>query len=396
VNLRDADLHKTDLSKVDTETPELLGEDWMIKAFQNSYFSNTDLREADLRGANLTGTNLRKADLMLANLGSANLRATDLIGADLEAANLRGANLIWANLRGANLRATFLSGAIVDELTLLYSKRIKGGQIGVNGIWSEDTDSAALITLTPPGNSMEGPNPDAVIESLKRARRVHGYSLSLVGIMLLIAALTLQEISFPYAKDVSISPAQFGKIAMPISIALLFLVNIFLVDALKGARYLNDRVSVMYVGKFPWIISKFMSIAQRPRSRDMIRGPRLWDKIQRSGIGGKILFFFRWDPIFHPRFIMSFHGLIYIYYVKKWEIFNNPVFYILSALLIIFSLWTMVLSQRFQKPILFDRETEEERQNDLARLTKAVEAQTKSIDILTDLFKQNKNSKLIV
>ena len=158
------------------------------------------------------------------------------------------------------------------------------------------------------------------------------------------------------------------------SIALIFLVNIFFGDALKGARYINDRASAMSVGNFPWILSKFTG------------------KAQKTGLWDKILFLFRWVLSFSPRFILSFHGLVFIYYVKQWAIFPAPVFYILSAFLIFVSTWTTVLSQQFQKPILFDRKTEEERRTELAKLSEMVELQTKSINELIDFFKHNRDS----
>ena len=41
-------------------------------------------------------------------------------------------------------------------------RRTRGIEIGVNGIWNSTNDSAALMTLTPPGNSMLAANSDAV------------------------------------------------------------------------------------------------------------------------------------------------------------------------------------------------------------------------------------------
>src|ERR1039457_4745380 len=63
----------------------------------------TDLRRANLRGANLGEVDLIGADLRRANLGGANLIWTELVGANLSRANLRGANLSKANLRRADL-----------------------------------------------------------------------------------------------------------------------------------------------------------------------------------------------------------------------------------------------------------------------------------------------------
>jgi len=75
-----------------------------------------NLRYADLRGANLRYANLRNADLGCADLSGANLRNADLGCADLSGANLWGADLSGANLWGANLSGADLSGAKIDAL----------------------------------------------------------------------------------------------------------------------------------------------------------------------------------------------------------------------------------------------------------------------------------------
>jgi Pentapeptide repeats (8 copies) len=63
----------------------------------------TDLREAYLWRANLSGVLLGKTDLRGAYLGEADLSLAYLEGADLSGADLSGANLEGANLEGANL-----------------------------------------------------------------------------------------------------------------------------------------------------------------------------------------------------------------------------------------------------------------------------------------------------
>ncbi|MFX0204065.1 MAG: pentapeptide repeat-containing protein [Candidatus Hodarchaeota archaeon] len=285
----------------------------------------------------------------------------DLTNADLMGAYLRGAYILGANLSMADLRGANLSGAIIDEFT--HYQKISGCEPGVNGFWCKDTDSAALMMLTPPGNSMQGSNPEAVVESLKRARRLHGYSMTLVGIVLLIAVLKPPEITLPYFK-LPVDPVRFGLLAMPMSIGILSLVTLFLADALKGARYLNDRQAAMTVGNFPWVLSKFAGSGCINQIQSLI-----------------------------ARLVMSFHPLVYLYYSGKWEVINIGVFGILLALLLIFSGWTFVLSQRFQRPILFDRRTEEERQDNLTKLTKAVEAQTATITELIDILKPKQKAQ---
>lgn len=345
------------------------------------------LRKANLKWANLSGANLRRANLSRAKIRWADLSEADLIEADLIEADLRGANLSsanlkeaylnraylsWVNLREAELSGADLSGATVNKSTLSSSMKVKGVKIGVNGIWAKNSDSAALMPVTPPGNSMLGPNPDAVIESLKRARRLHGFSMSLVGIIILIATLNLTEIKFPWAGNVKVTPSQFGLLAMPMSIGLLFIVGSFISDALKGARYLQDRSSAMSVGNFPWSLSKYAGE----------------DK-------------FTQFLSFIIRMVMSFHPITYIFILGIWQVFNPIVFYVLSIITFAVSGWVLFLSEQFQKPILFDRRTEEERQDDLAKLAKSVEqqtvavkTQTKKMAELVDIFKPKENEKI--
>ncbi len=320
------------------------------------------LRGADLRGAHLSGAYLVLADLRGAHLSGAHLSGAYLVLADLSAANLSGANLSGAFLHGANLVAANLSGAIVDEWTLFLAKEIEGVQVGVNGIWSEITDTAALMTLTPPGDSMQGPNPEAIVESLKQARKLHGFSLGLTGLVLLIVILRLQTIKPTFFEE-HISIERFGSLAMPISIGILTLVTSFLSDALNGARYLNDRKSAMTVGNFPWIISRYAHGGW-------------WNKYQSLII----------------RFVMIFHPAIYLYYYGRFNIFgvdvwNKVTFIVFFAILLAICIWTFVISQRFQKPILFDAITEKERRSDLKEVTEAVKEQTKSINELIGILK---------
>ena len=72
--------------------------------------------------------------------------------ADLSGTFLSGADLSEAFLNGANLTWTDLSRTKVDELTLNRARRLEGARAGVNGIWVEETDTAALMPLSPPGS----------------------------------------------------------------------------------------------------------------------------------------------------------------------------------------------------------------------------------------------------
>jgi hypothetical protein len=180
--------------------------------------------------------------------------------------------------------------------------------------------------------------------------------------------LVLSEIEFPWTKGIKITPDRFGLLAMPISIGLLIIVNSFLSDALKGARYIQTRQSAMSVGNFPWALSRYAG----------------------AGYLNKILSFF-------IRFILSFHPLVYIYFLEKWKTFSLisqtksisiTIFIIFSLLTVFVVLWTFLLSQRFQKPILFDRRTEEDRKDNIEELKLAVKEQTNIIKVMFDIFER--------
>lgn len=125
-NLREIDLHSTnliqfdlknfDLSKADLSRANLIGSD-----LSGSRLLRTDLSRADLGGIDLSEAKLLRADLSQANLTGARLAeanlhkarlcGADLSGADLQKTDLSGADLREANLREARLSETDLSGA---------------------------------------------------------------------------------------------------------------------------------------------------------------------------------------------------------------------------------------------------------------------------------------------
>ncbi|UCE08133.1 MAG: pentapeptide repeat-containing protein [bacterium] len=359
-----ANFIRTNLSGTNLSSANLWGADFNEANLIRSNLSGTNLNGANLIRSNLSGANLIRANLWGANLNDANLIRSNLNEANLSRANLIGSNLSEAyldksnlsdaHLNGANLTKANLSGAVINELT--QYRKIKGCQIGVNGFWCRETDSAALMTLKPPGNSMQGSNPDAILESLKQARRLHGFSMTLAGIVLLIPFLSLEKI--PLRQNIEITTNKFGLLAMPLSIGILSLVKLFMKDALDGAQYLNDRQSAMIVGNFPWVLSKYA-------------GGNWFNKLQS----------------FMTRFVMTFHPLVYLYFWGTWEAFYSVVCTIFVGLLLVLSIWTFILSQRFQKPILFDTNTESEQQSDIEKLTEAVEEQTSVINKMVGLLK---------
>jgi uncharacterized protein YjbI with pentapeptide repeats len=330
-----------------------------------------ELERAVLSGRNLQGVDFHGAKLVHAALAGANLTGADLTGADL-----RGADLTGADLGGVNL-----SKSTIDAST--QYEGIKGCEIGVNGFYSADTDSAALMRIDPPGNTMQGANADAVLESLKHARKLHTFSLVLSGIALLFIIIKPTSVTLPYlAGSFKFDDLSYAFLATFLSSGLLSLVSIFLDSALQGARYLNDRRAAVMVGHFPWLMSKYEHDPLLKRqSRTM-------------------------------RFFLSFNPVIYIYFFVKWDalfigdweeviryyrelpVFLGelllPVFYFILLRL---SLNIFRISEGFQKPVLFDTETELARRTEMERLAEAVEKQAARTAELVDILSRQEKSR---
>ncbi len=319
-----------------------------------------DLRGVNLSGANLSGANLSKANLVEANFAEADLRGADLRGADLSRSNLSGVNF---------------SKSTIDIFTMYQD--VQGCDIGVNGLYSSLTDSAALLRIDPPGNSMQGANADAVIESLRHARKLHTFSLLLAGIAMLFIVIKPKTITLPYLSgSFKFDDLSYSFLATILSTVLLSQVSSFIDSGLQGAHYLNDRRAAMLVGHFPWLLSKYESEpANRRQSKVM-------------------------------RFFLVFHPVIYIYFFLKWDVLFSgdwqgvmqhyqempvifgeyllPVFYVI---LIKLCIHIFKLSEGFQKPILFDTETERGRHSDMERLAEAVEKQASRTAELVELMR---------
>jgi uncharacterized protein YjbI with pentapeptide repeats len=113
VKLINAKLQGANLSGADLGGADLGGADLI-----NANLIGVNLGDAVLARANISGVKLRDAVLTRANLEESDLRLADLSGADLRLANLREAVLIRTNLERANLKRANLSGANLDLATL--------------------------------------------------------------------------------------------------------------------------------------------------------------------------------------------------------------------------------------------------------------------------------------
>lgn len=123
-NLKGANLKGADLSEA-----HLIGADLSKAELDETNFSKAKLSEADLSEANLVRSNLSEANLIIANLNEADLSYTNLIGADLSRANLSNANLVGADLRKIKLNEANLLGTIIQQkewLTKLREWKVEG------------------------------------------------------------------------------------------------------------------------------------------------------------------------------------------------------------------------------------------------------------------------------
>jgi hypothetical protein len=324
------------------------------------------LASLDLRGINFAGANLRGANMSKANLVDANLTEADLSGADL-----RGADLTRTNLTGVNF-----SKSAIDIFTTY--RDVQGCDIGVNGIYSPLTDSAALLRIDPPGNSMQGANADAVIESLKHARKLQTFSLLLAGIALLFIVIKPKTITLPYlAGSFKFDDFSYSFLATILSTVLLSQVSSFIDSALQGAHYLNDRRSAMLVGHFPWLLSKYESDPANRRQSKIMRFFLVFHPVI------YIYFFIKWDLLFSG----DWQGLMQ-HYQEMPIIFGEYLLPVLYVILLKICIHIFKLSEGFQKPILFDTETERGRHSEMERLAEAVEKQASRTAELVELLRK--------
>jgi len=333
--LRKADLRKADLSVADLSGANLSG---------------ADLSGADLSGADLSRADFSEADLSRADFSEANLRKADLRKADLSVADLSGANLSNANLSGA-----ILSKCVINKHAI-RSGKIYGCDKGVNGIYCSETDSAALMKLTPRGNSMHSSNPEAIIENLKGARKLHNITLSFAGICLLIGILKPKEIKLPLFSDFTSDQSHYiilVVLAVFLSIGIMSVAESFMRSALEGTQYINNQDAAMKVGHFPWMLSKYEN-GFLPKVQSLIM-----------------------------RTLLIFHPIVYVVVLYMQTPYDVKPFLPVNAAKIlnvdptmIWGIWSVyvillalcirigVLSHKFQKPILFDPLTEKDRKTD--------------------------------
>jgi len=337
-----------DFSELNISDKNLSGVEFRNIDLSYSQFHNVNLEGADLRSCKLVETkllscNLKRSDLSLvdgmmanftdsdlsytklstAKFGAAIFKSTKLHGTSFDETNLKYADLTKAELFDANL-----SGCIINEKTTFQDSI--GIESGINGIYNAETDSAALYSQSPAGNSMKGPNIEAVLESLKRARKYFGFSFLLSIGAFLIFFLKQDATSIPFFNEFELTQTQYLIIGITFSLGLLVLTKMFLDDAFEGMKYLEDRKSAMSVGSFPWALTKFAG-----EKKDQIIASKL------------------------SRLILCLHPLLYIFLFDFDKL--NVALLVLILLASGIGIWILIFSKNFQKPILFDSKTEEEK-----------------------------------
>ncbi|MGH7995888.1 MAG: DUF2169 family type VI secretion system accessory protein, partial [Opitutaceae bacterium] len=101
-------------------------------SFEGLNLSGLDLSELDLKGADLAGANLAGATLRKTNLGQANVSKANLTGSDLSEANLENGNAAQADFSGAKLRQTILKGTDLTQAKFVkadLSKAVLDGAV---------------------------------------------------------------------------------------------------------------------------------------------------------------------------------------------------------------------------------------------------------------------------
>jgi uncharacterized protein YjbI with pentapeptide repeats len=239
-----------------------------------------------------------------------------------------------------NFNGVDLSGCVVDKNTISVNK-ITGCVVGVNGIYNSYTDSSALMRHKPSGDSMLGSSVDAIVESLKHARKLYNTALSMAGIVFLITFFKVKGISLPFLSEIQSDPIHLAIISIMLSFGALSMTESFMRSALDGTMYIYDQESAMRVGHFPWILSKY--------------DKSLWGRTLSLVLRGVILA--------HP---FSYLYMYYYFYSKSeiylwfpdidryWMSIVLGIVIITYFLNLLLSMKIFILSSRFQKPILFD------------------------------------------
>lgn len=299
--------------------------------FEGSDFSGSDLSKTHLNNVHMKGCKLNHAILEDSTLEGVDFRDADLRDASFKNASLKGVNFKGADLRYANFEGAEFHGITIDMNTKLFEKSkilsrkkftLKGCKSAINGFYSELNNSSALHPPIPPVASMLAGDSEIIIESLRRARRYYGSSLSFAVIAFIIWLSDKSVIKIPNI-DLEIAISDFRQLALISTAMLLYLTGTFLKDALFSAEYIQTSESAAKVSNFPWLISRYAGGKKNENIRSII-----------------------------IRFLYMLHPITY---TLLYDFTGEPLYIddIIGIVIIMISVWIFYLSQKFQIPILF-------------------------------------------
>jgi len=350
-------------NEIHINSVNLSGLDLSLAIFVGAKISKSNLSEANLINTNFSGAeliemNLSKANLFYANLSGTKMWGSNLSEANLSAANLSGANLINVNLFDTDLLYTNLSGAIINQATIDLSQNIKNGGTAINGIFTRSAnggyDSAALLPLNPKADSKYGRNVDVVVENLKHAQHLTGVYLTMVGVAFINL---LVKSGLMNGKNLSSLPivGTFVNLDVPLIFNLSFLMMVVLMmiglplkKAYEGAKYLRTRDEISKVGNFAWTMTQYINTESDK-----------WERFISYAVRGLMIFSgpLVLSGLYYAKYIPQFSlkGLQFVWMFPSVLLYWIPII-VLGGL----SIWLFRLTERFQKPLVFDPRQEHE------------------------------------
>jgi len=154
-NLRYAQADSAFLVKANLEEANLQGANLQNARLEEAVLREANLQNANLRSAQLERASLFEADLRWAKLGGANLTeanlyGTKLFGASLQGTKLERATLFDVDLRGLNLQGADLRGAHLDSIQL------DGANLGQAYLQGAHLNQATLESAQLQGAHLQG------------------------------------------------------------------------------------------------------------------------------------------------------------------------------------------------------------------------------------------------
>ena len=349
------------------EIPDLSGLDfpgWNIRKIDNIDFSGAILTNTIFTGMTLEGINFNKADLRGANFSGVTFKNVDMTGARLSGARIDRHTID----KSFNFLDTFKR---VDQ--------VKGIRRGVNGIYSKDSDSAALMEHKPTGDSMVGTNISTIIDNLKQARKYQTVSFSLAFLFAVVRLIPnndkgqsaqtdpcrkveQQNIKVPFLSQ-EIPIDNLVPFSILVSVVMLFLTVLILHKVYESVQFINRREDAMAIGQFPWPLTSYAR--------------------ERLDVGLSFLI----------RLVMCFHPLIYwskfsrdLSGPTKW---SNLIVIVGGMLLTSIGAALFYTSQKFQRPVLFDPTQEKKQLTEMQQVTQVAREQTRSIQRLVSIIERS-------